>query len=156
MQRVLVTGMSGVGKSTVAERLSELGYKVVETDHGGYSVVDEHGYQHWDVDRVREVLATEDADACWSSVRTILRSCSTRTSTRSCCCVRPVTSWSSVSRPAPTIRSPRVPRSWRGISRSGIFEQSMRRAATHAIDTSKPPDRVVDEILSLVRQPPPT
>ena len=62
MQRILLTGMSGVGKSTVAERLSELGYKVVETDHGDYSVVDEHGVKHWDVDRVRELLATEDAD----------------------------------------------------------------------------------------------
>ena len=62
MQRILLTGMSGVGKSTVAERLSELGYKVVETDYGDYSVVDERGYQHWDVDRVRELLATEDAD----------------------------------------------------------------------------------------------
>lgn len=43
MQRILLTGMSGVGKSTVAERLSELGYKVVETDYGNYSVVDEYG-----------------------------------------------------------------------------------------------------------------
>ena len=35
----------------VAERLSELGFKVAETDYGGYSVVDKHGYQQWDVDR---------------------------------------------------------------------------------------------------------
>jgi hypothetical protein len=35
------------------------------------------------------------------------------------------------------------------------FEPSMRRTATHEIDTSKPLDRVVDEILSLVRQSPP-
>ena len=33
-------------------------------------------------------------------------------------------------------------------------ESSMRRAATHEIDTSKPLDRVIDEILSLVWQPP--
>jgi hypothetical protein len=31
----------------------------------------------------------------------------------------------------------------------------MRRAATHEIDTSKPLDHVVDEILGLIRQPPP-
>ena len=62
MKRVLLTGMSGVGKSTVAERLAELGYKVVETDHGGFSVVDERGDQHWDVDRIRQLLATEDVD----------------------------------------------------------------------------------------------
>ena len=54
--------MSAVGKSTIAERLSELGYKAVDTDVGGYSVVDERGDQHWDVDRIRRLLATEDAD----------------------------------------------------------------------------------------------
>ena len=62
MRRVLLTGMSAVGKSTIAERLSELGYKAVDTDDGGYSVVDERGDQHWDVDRIRMLLATEDAD----------------------------------------------------------------------------------------------
>ncbi len=34
MKRVLLTGMSGVGKSTVSERLSALGHKVVEADYG--------------------------------------------------------------------------------------------------------------------------
>ena len=62
MRRVLLTGMSAVGKSTIAERLTELGYKAVDTDVGGYSVVDERGDQHWDVDRIRMLLATEDAD----------------------------------------------------------------------------------------------
>ena len=48
------------------------------------------------------------------------------------------------------------------MSRDGLtpdletFEPSMWRAATYEIDTSKPLDRVVDQILSLVRQPPPT
>jgi broad-specificity NMP kinase len=62
MKRALPTGMSGVGKSTIATRLSELGYKSVDTDYGGFSVVDEGGRQHWDVDRIRELLATEDVD----------------------------------------------------------------------------------------------
>jgi dephospho-CoA kinase len=61
MKRVLLTGMSGVGKSTIAERLSELGYKAVDIDYG-FTVVDERGDQRWDVDRVRELLATEDVD----------------------------------------------------------------------------------------------
>ena len=46
----------------MAERLSKLGFKAVDTDDGGFSVVDEQGDQHWDVDRLRELLATEDAD----------------------------------------------------------------------------------------------
>jgi hypothetical protein len=31
----------------------------------------------------------------------------------------------------------------------------MRRAATHVIDTSEPIDHVIEQILGLVRQPPP-
>lgn len=34
------------------------------------------------------------------------------------------------------------------------YEPLMRRDATHEIDVSKPLDRVIDEILSLVQQPP--
>jgi hypothetical protein len=33
------------------------------------------------------------------------------------------------------------------------YEPMMRRAATHEIDTSKPLDRVIDEILSLIQRP---
>jgi hypothetical protein len=34
------------------------------------------------------------------------------------------------------------------------FEPMMRLGADHEIDTSKPQDHVIDEILSLVREPP--
>jgi hypothetical protein len=54
--------MSGVGKSIVAARLSELGFKAVDVDHEGFSLVDERGDQHWDVDRLRRLMATEDAE----------------------------------------------------------------------------------------------
>lgn len=60
MKRVLLTGMSAVGKPTVAERLSELGYKAVDTDYGGDSVVDERGDQHWDVDHIVLLSAPRD------------------------------------------------------------------------------------------------
>ena len=155
MQRVLLTGMSGVGKSTVAERLSELGFKVVETDYGGYSVVDEHGYQHWDVDRVRELLATEDADVLFvvgsddaqvlfypdfdhivllSAPREVM-----------------------VERPTSRTNNPFGKSSEeleKVLADLETFEPFMRRDATHEIDTSKPLDRVIDEILGLLRQPP--
>ena len=157
MQRILLTGMSGVGKSTVAERLSELGYKVVETDYGGYSVVDEHGYQHWDVDRVRELLATEDADVLF-----VVGSDDAQ-----------VLFYPDFDQIV-LLRAPRDVMVERLASRSNnpfgksseelariladleTFEPSMRRAATYEIDTSKPLDHVVDEILSLVRHQSPT
>ena len=71
--------------------------------------------------------------------------------------MHPVTSWSSVSRPA--LNNPFGKSSdelARILADLETFEPSMWRAATYEIDTSKPLDRVVDQILSLVRQPPPT
>ena len=62
MIRVLITGMSAVGKSTVARRLTDLGFKAVDVDYGGYSESVEGGDQHWNVGRISELLATEDAD----------------------------------------------------------------------------------------------
>jgi hypothetical protein len=38
MKRVLLTGMSGTGKSTVIEELATRGYKAVDTDYDGLSV----------------------------------------------------------------------------------------------------------------------
>ena len=36
MRRVLITGLSGVGKSTVLARLAALGHRVIETDDDGW------------------------------------------------------------------------------------------------------------------------
>jgi len=36
VQRVLITGVSGVGKSTVIEELRARGFRAVDTDYGGY------------------------------------------------------------------------------------------------------------------------
>ena len=140
----------------MAERLSKLGYKAVETDYGEYSVVDEHGDQHWDVDRVRELLATEDADVLFvvgsddaqvlfypdfneivllSAPREVM-----------------------VERLGSGTNNPFGKSSEELANRLAdleTFEPLMRRDATHEIDTSKPLDRVIDEILGLVRQPPP-
>ncbi len=60
MRKVLVTGMSGTGKSTALEELGRRGFRVVDTDLGGWSVwdVDDGGYV-WREDRMAELLSTD-------------------------------------------------------------------------------------------------
>jgi dephospho-CoA kinase len=152
MERVLLTGMSGVGKSTIAERLSELGYKVVDADYGRYSVVDERGEQHWDVDRIRDLLAIEDVDVLFvvgsddtqvlfypdfdhivllSAPRDVmLERLASRTNN-------------------PFGKSPEDLA--KILDDLETYEPMMRRSATHEVDTSRPLDVVIDAILSVVR-----
>lgn len=52
MARVLVTGMSGVGKSTVVAALAADGVMAVDTDAGEWKV----SRELWDLDRVRSLL----------------------------------------------------------------------------------------------------
>ena len=70
MKRVLLTGMSGTGKSTVMNKLGELGYKVVDTDYGGFTVEVDSGAgpeRLWRDDRIQEVLSADDADVLFIS-----------------------------------------------------------------------------------------
>ena len=61
MKRVLLTGMSGTGKSSVVRELVARRYKAVDTDDGWCEPLAE-GRQRWREDAIRELLATEDAD----------------------------------------------------------------------------------------------
>lgn len=57
MARVLVTGMSGVGKSTLLERLAAVGHHVVDSDYGGWVASD----GLWDLDRMSRELRAHDS-----------------------------------------------------------------------------------------------
>jgi shikimate kinase len=61
MKRVLLTGMSATGKSSVVEELSDRGFHAIDTDHG-WSRHAPDGEWIWDEDRIRDFLATETAD----------------------------------------------------------------------------------------------
>jgi dephospho-CoA kinase len=52
MSRVLVTGMSGVGKSTLLEGLARRGYTVLDTDFDGWVLAD----GRWDEARMSDLL----------------------------------------------------------------------------------------------------
>ncbi|HEV2073086.1 MAG TPA: AAA family ATPase [Thermomicrobiales bacterium] len=73
MKCVLLTGMSGTGKSTVIKELSDQGYRAIDTDYDGLSelvaVPDDEltGLEPgqdwvWREDRIQALLSTHDVD----------------------------------------------------------------------------------------------
>jgi dephospho-CoA kinase len=60
VKRVLLTGMSGTGKTGVIGALAALGYKAVDTDDGWCEPLPD-GRQQWQERAIGELLATEDA-----------------------------------------------------------------------------------------------
>jgi dephospho-CoA kinase len=68
MRRVLVTGMSGTGKSTVLAELARRGYQVVETDDAPWSEWSEaDGGYVWREDLVSELLSRDDGGTLYVS-----------------------------------------------------------------------------------------
>lgn len=80
MKRVLLTGMSGTGKSTVIRALAARGYKAIDTDYDGWChwvnmrtglpatppAQGEYGWDEldwvWREDRIQSLLSIEDGD----------------------------------------------------------------------------------------------
>jgi broad-specificity NMP kinase len=61
MKRVLITGMSGTGKSSLLDELAARGYRTVDTDYGDYfQVVD--GESLWREDRISALLSSAPED----------------------------------------------------------------------------------------------
>ena len=78
MKRVLLTGLSGTGKSTVTTALAALGYKAVDVDAPAWSELTAFessdlsglGAQQdwtWREERISQLLAEEDADVLFVS-----------------------------------------------------------------------------------------
>src|SRR5205823_10922381 len=61
VKRVLLTGMSGTGKSSVVRELAARGFKAVDTDDGWSEPLPD-GRQRWREDAIEALLATEDTD----------------------------------------------------------------------------------------------
>lgn len=61
VKRVLLTGMSGTGKSSVVRELAARGFKAVDTDDGWSEPLPD-GRQMWREDAIYALLVTEDTD----------------------------------------------------------------------------------------------
>ena len=157
MKRVLLTGMSGTGKSSVIEELAARGYKAIDTDsgwpHGWHEWANVNGEPDWvwREDRIQELLSTEDAELLFVSgtasnqgkfyaqfdhvvllsapTAVIVERLATRTNN-------------------PYGKSPEDLA--RVLGHVETVEPLLRRRATAEVDTSVPLDQVVETILNLV------
>jgi len=59
VKRILLTGMSGTGKSAVVRALAACGYKAIDTDDGWCEPTPD-GRQMWRADAIEALLDTED------------------------------------------------------------------------------------------------
>jgi dephospho-CoA kinase len=68
MRKVLVTGMSGTGKSSALAELRRLGFQVVDTDEPGWTKwSDREGGYVWREDRIAKLLAREEGPPLYVS-----------------------------------------------------------------------------------------
>jgi dephospho-CoA kinase len=58
MAVILVTGMSGTGKSALLKELGERGFRVIDTDTGGW--IDEGAERLWREDRIDALIAEHE------------------------------------------------------------------------------------------------
>jgi shikimate kinase len=56
MKRVLLTGMSGTGKSSAIEELRKRGFKGIDMDEPGWSEHDQDGNQQWCESRLQKAI----------------------------------------------------------------------------------------------------
>ncbi|MBB5851684.1 AAA family ATPase [Amycolatopsis umgeniensis] len=60
MTVILVTGMSGTGKSTTLEALARKGFRTVDTDTGGWIAEDGNAERQWREDRIDALIAEHE------------------------------------------------------------------------------------------------
>lgn len=151
MKRVLLTGMSGVGKSTVAEALLARGFRAIDTDYG-WSVTTPTGEWVWDEHRVRELLSTEDGDVLF------VAGCASNQikfySTFDVIILLSAPASVMIDRIRTRTRNPFGKASEelaQVLSDLDVVEPLLRRGASAELNTDRPLDEVVEDVLRLAR-----
>ena len=165
MKRVLLTGMSGVGKSTVIGELAVRGYKAVDTDYGGLSHLVEIPEDQltglgpgqdwvWREDRIQELLSAEDAEVLF------LGGCSPNQGNFypqfDHVVLLTAPARVIVERLAARTNNPygkRPEEVARTLELRRTVEPMLRRGAGHVVDTSVPLAQVVAQVLQLAGPP---
>ncbi len=163
MNRVLLTGMSGTGKSRLIRELAARGHKAIDTDSDEWSewvTIAGDGPAGrtaepdwvWREDRIQRLLSTEDADVLFVS------GCAANQGQFHAQFDHIVL----LSAPAPVIVERLATRTnnpygkqpeelARVLGHIETVEPRLRRAATLEVDTSAPVEQVLETILDLVR-----
>lgn len=162
MKRILLTGMSGTGKSTVIRELSARGYRAVDADEGGLSGIinvpddeltglDPGQDWVWREDRITALLSDETADLLF------LSGCSPNQGKFYPLFEHIILLTAQddliVERLTTRTDNPygkRIEEIARVLSLKQIVEPLLRRSAGHVIDTSVPLDEVLAQILHIV------
>ena len=153
MKRVLLTGMSGTGKSSVVRELVARGYKAVDTDDGWCEPLPD-GRQQWREEAIQDLLTSEDAAVLFvagceenqvgfhpqfdhivllsAPLGVLLDRLASRTTN-------------------PYGQDPEERR--RFLDDVETVEPMLRRVATHEVQTTAPLDEVVTTVLRLVEAP---
>ena len=156
MRRVLITGMSGTGKSSALVALGRLGFQVVDTDEPGWTEwSDDEGGYVWREHRITELLAREGGPSLYVSGTVSNQGrfyarfdAVVLLSAPAGVLLRRIENW--------TTNSYGKSREQRELILRDLAEADprLRRTCTHEIDTTQPLTSIVDQLAKLGREPP--